>query len=164
MAGKCPESTQADGLQQYRYPAYLPHAGGSTIGLRRHLWNMVGGFDESLRYLEDTDLCWKLQLAGVKLHFVPEAVIHVRLPHSLRGIYQQARAWGAYNVILYQRYLPFGMPKLSPKLGLMAWGEIIRSIPRLFRMDEKARASFMWNIAWRFGRLEASVKHRVFAL
>ncbi len=34
---------QSVGLQQYRYPPYLPHAGGGTIGVKRLLYASVGG-------------------------------------------------------------------------------------------------------------------------
>ena len=54
---------QRDGLQKAWYPPYLLHAGGGTLGVKRSLHAMVGGFDEALPYLHDTDFCFKLQLA-----------------------------------------------------------------------------------------------------
>lgn len=151
-------------LQKYHYPPFMAHAGGGTIGVKRSLWLAVGGVDEALPYLHDTDLCWKLQLAGTRLEFAPEAVIHIRLRHSLKGIYRQASSWGEYNVILYKRYRPFGMPKLSPREGLAAWRQLLRTLPRYWRMDMMNRAQFVWSLAWRIGRLKGSVKHRVVAL
>jgi len=155
---------QATEVQRYYYPPFMAHAGGGTIGLKRRLWQQVGGVDETLPYLHDTDLCWKLQLAGTTLEFTPNAVIHTRLRHSLKGIYRQACCWGEYNVILYKRYRPFGMPKLSPKTGIAAWLRLLRTLPAYWRMDLGGRAQFIWGLAWRIGRLKGSVKQRVFAL
>ena len=112
---------QVEGLQQYRYPPFLPHAGGSGLSVKRSLFEAVGGFDESL-YLEDTDFCWRAQLAGASLHFEPNAVIHVRFRPTTRRIYQQARTWGEGNVVLYKKYRPLGMPKLARRDGLARAG------------------------------------------
>lgn len=73
----------------------------------RVLHEAVGGFDESLPYLHDTDYCWRIQLAGTELHFVPEAVVHIRTRHTLPGIFRQARNWAEYNVLMYKRYLRY---------------------------------------------------------
>jgi glycosyltransferase involved in cell wall biosynthesis len=162
LAGrKFPQDTE---VQKYSYPPFLAHAGGGTIGVKRRLWQAVGGVDETLPYLYETDFCWKLQLAGTRLEFVPEAMIHIRLRDTLKGIYRQARSWGEYNVALYKRYRPYGMPKLSRRAGLAAWIQILRLSRRYRRMDPGNRAQFIWALAWRTGRLKGSLKHRVFAL
>jgi glycosyltransferase involved in cell wall biosynthesis len=114
-------NSQASGIQQYKYPSYLPHAGGSTLGVKRWIHDSIGGFDESMLLLEDTDYCWRIQLRGIKLHFVPDALIHVRFKTTLRGIYKQAYRWGEYNVKIYKRYLPLGMPKLSREQIISSW-------------------------------------------
>ena len=118
---------QQEGVQKYNYPPYLPHAGGGTIGVKRWLYEAVGGFDESLSLLHDTDFCWKVQLKGIKLHFVPDAVIHIRFRDSIKGIYQQALGYGEYNVKIYRRYRSLGMPKLSCKQGILIWKSFIKS-------------------------------------
>ena len=153
---------QRDGLNHYKYPPYLPHAGGGGLGVKRVLHEAVGGFDESLPFLHDTDYCWRLQLMGVALHFVPNAVLHVRYRDSLRGIYRQARNYGEYNVILYKRYQPLGMPRLSRGAGLIAWWRLLQRLPQLRHKEDVAR--WMWHLGWRTGRLAGSLKQRVFAL
>jgi glycosyltransferase involved in cell wall biosynthesis len=162
IAGR--EFPQDTEVQKFRYPPYLAHAGGGTIGVKRRLWQAMGGVDETLLYLYDTDFCWRLQLAGTRLEFVPEAIMHIRLRDTLKGTYRQARCWGEDNVALYKRYRPRGMPKLSRKAGLKAWLQILRTLPTYRRMDLAGRAQFIWGLAWRIGRLKASIKHRVFAL
>jgi glycosyltransferase involved in cell wall biosynthesis len=153
---------QSDGLSQYRYPPYLPHSGGGALGVKRVLYALIGGFDESLPILHDTDLCWRLQLAGVPLHFVPCAVVHVRYRESLWDIFRQARNYAEYNVLLYKRYRALDMPELSIKTGLNAWKRFVRRLPRICNREHLGRS--VWEFGWRMGRLKGSIKHRVVSL
>ncbi len=157
---------QASGLPRYRYPPYLSYAGGGNMGVKRALYDAIGGFDESLLLLHDTDFCWRLQLAGTELRFVPDAVLHVRYRSTLRGIYHQARGYAEYNVILYKRYLPLGMPLLSRKESLTHGADSLQSLLRLFLgVRTKADlARWIWQLGWWIGRLQGSVKERVYAL
>lgn len=154
---------QRNGLQSYKYPPYLPHAGGGTIGVQRALFLAQGGFDEeTFRILHDTDFCWRLQRAGIPLHFVPEAVMHIRFRPTLRGLYRQAKGYGAENVLLYKRYRNYGMPRLSWKRSLREWAKLL---VQLFRIRNKvALARWLWRWGWRVGRLQSSIEQRIFAL
>ena len=155
---KYPRLTQVDGLQEYRYPPYLAHAASCNLGVRRLTHEAIGGFNESMLQLEDTDYCWRIQLAGTELHFVPEAVVHYRLRHMLEGIYHQGRLWGEYNVLLYKKYRPLGMPKLSWKAGVKDWVRLLRSFPQV--LSKKDRVKWVWKFAWILGKLQGSLKYR----
>lgn len=158
-------NNQRDGIQPYKYPPYLPHAGGGTLGVKRHLFELVGGFDEALPYLHDTDFCWKLQRAGVTLRFVPDAVLHIRYRGTLKALYRQARNYGEYNVILYKRYRPLGMPAIPIKQGIRAWINIGKSALRVARSRDRTQfGHLVWNFGWRLGRVRGSIKHGVWAL
>ena len=154
----CP---QQQGLQTYDYPPFLPHAATANLGLSKALHEKIGGFDESMRRLVDTDYCWRLQLAGTKIHFVPEAVVHYRFRESLRETYSQAYLWGKYNVLLYKKYRPLGMPALTWRDGLLGWTALLRQLPRAVLRRRYAR--WMRRLAWRAGRLNGSITYRVVA-
>jgi glycosyltransferase involved in cell wall biosynthesis len=153
---------QADGVQKYSYPPYLSHAGGSGLGVKRSLHAAIGGFDESFLQLQDTDYCWRVQLAGTPLHFAPDALVHVRYRDTVRGIYRQAGRYAEYNVLLYVKYRPLGMPHISWGLALREWARVPRYLVRIRCKADLARAA--WRLGWRLGRLRGSIKHRVFAL
>ena len=155
-------NNQRDGIQSYRYPPYLPHAGGGTLGVKRVLFHAVGGFDEALPYLHDTDFCWKLQRMGIELHFVPDAVLHIRYRETLGSLYHQAGNYGEYNVILYKRYRQRGMPELSWKNGLYGWMNVVQRLLQVRDKDSLGR--WLWFFGWRLGRVRGSIKHRVVAL
>lgn len=96
---------QQSGLQLCSPEVGLPHASAGNLGVRRDAFMAVGGFDPGVRYLQDTDLCWRLQLAGYPLVFVPDAVVHTRLRATLPLMYRQGRNWGAAQARLERRYL-----------------------------------------------------------
>ena len=155
----CP---QQDGLQNSRYPPFLPHAGGCGLGIRRSLFEAVGGFDETALALEDTDFCFRVQLRGVPLHFAREALVHIRYSGNLESMYRQALAWGEWNVFLYTRYRPQGMPKLSRRAGLKAWWRLLSGTVWLRSRQDIGR--WVWQFGWRLGRVRGSFKYQVWAL
>lgn len=153
---------QPDGIQEYTNPPYLPHAGGGNMGVKRSVFEAVGGFDESMAGLFDTDFCWRVQLAGTELHAVPNAILHVRYRDTRYGVFKQARHYGEYNVFLYKRYRSQGMPKLSWKKGVRAWMDLLLSLPDIRHKEE--RPWLLWAVGWRLGRLYGCLKYRVLAL
>jgi GT2 family glycosyltransferase len=156
-------SVQNNGIQEYTYPPFLPHAGAGGLGVKRHIHIAVGGFDETMPMLEDTDYCWRVQLKGTKLVFAPDALIHHRLRTSRLKIFRQSRLWGEFNVFLYKKYQPFGMPSLSKKEGVMKFWRLLRRMPYSMTDAEK-RNQWLRQFAWRFGRVIGSIKYRIFAL
>ncbi len=158
--------SQESGLQTRGAPPNLSHAGGSTVGVKRRLHNEVGGFDESFIRHQDTDYCWKIQLKGAKLHFVPEAVVHVRLRETVMENYRQAFGWGEYSVLLYKKYHSLGMPKRSWKDGICSWMNLIlgfiQSGPSIRGKSDLVRWS--WAFGERLGRLKGSIKYRTFRI
>ncbi len=156
------KNPQGDGLIPYDYPPYLPHAGGGGLGIRRRLHEAVGGFDESLPALEDTDYCWRVQLAGTELRFVPEAVVHIRYRPTLDGIFRQGQSYGEHNVLIYKKYRPLGMPRLGWTTGVRKWALQLLRAPQL--VTAAGRARWIWQLGWRVGRLKGCLKYRVVAL
>jgi GT2 family glycosyltransferase len=151
---------QRDGIQRLWYPPYLPHAGTSGLGVKRSIHEAVGGFDETLPVLEDTDYCLRIQLAGWKLTFVPDALVYIRHRNTLRGIYHQSRLWAQYNVFLYKRYRPSGAAiSGSWKLYAHDWKQLFRSFPHI--RDEGCRAAWVWLLGRQIGRLQGSLKYRI---
>lgn len=155
----CP---QEKGLQEYHLPPFLPHAAGASLGIRRRVHEAVGGFDESFLRLQDTDYCWRVQLKGYPLTFVPDALVHMRFRGSARQSLRQARDWGEYNVRLYARYRRHGMPRLPLLNGVRRWYHLARRAPRALT-DETRRERWLWSLHWTLGRLAGCVKYRVLA-
>lgn len=153
---------QQEGIQKFNYPDYLPHAGAGTIALKQWIHEAIGGFNESLTYLHDTDYCWRIQLLGIKLYFVPDALVHIRFRNNIRDIYLQAHSYGKYNVMLYKKYQQFGMPKISWKQRMLKILGVIKCL--LLIRDTGDIANVVWFFGWYMGRLKGSINFRMFAL
>lgn len=93
------------------YHDFLPWVSGCALGVRRDVFDQVGGFDERLDLVEDTDLCWRLQLGGpVRVAFARDAVLHYRLRDTPRSAFRQARQWAIGEAQLAPRFGVHGMP------------------------------------------------------
>ena len=153
------KNSQGSGLQRVDYPPHLPHAGGSTLGVTRAAHEAVGGFDEELLYLEDTDYCFRLQLSGVELHFLPEALVHYRFKDKNQALFNQARRWGQYNVLMYKRYRQNVRLKNPWRRHLSRWYALVRRAPSL--LDEQKRLAWMKTFGTQVGVLQGAIRFRV---
>jgi len=156
---------QEKGLMSAAYPPYLPHAGGGSLAVKRSLYEAIDGFDEILLFLHDTDFCFRLQMHGTKLHFVPEAVVHIRYRNSWLGMYRQSRGYSEYRLLLIKKHLALGAPKPSWKQLLVSWlyswKELTKYLLQLQRKSDVTK--FVWQLGSCFGRVKGCIKHRVLA-
>jgi glycosyltransferase involved in cell wall biosynthesis len=151
---------QDEGLQQGRYPPFLPHASSTGMAVQRAVHERVGGFDDSTNYLFDTDFCYAVQLSGTPLRFAPDAVVHYRYRATIGGIYRQARNYARSDARLQAKYGP--PAKLPPwRWAVTYWRTIARSLPRA--TSRAGRARLAWLLGWQIGRLRGSLQHRVLA-
>lgn len=88
----------------------LPFATGCSMGIRREVFDQLDGFDESSCPGEDQDLSLRAQLAGFRLAFVPDAVVHYRLRADLRGSARQHFHYGRADAALSRRFPALGTP------------------------------------------------------
>ena len=153
------KNPQENGLQKVGYPPYLPHAGGSGLGIKRVVHQRVGGFDESLPRLQDTDYCFRVQMLGVELKFVTDAVVHVRYSRNPVSFFRQARLWAEYNELMYRRY--GGGTRLVHPWATYAqtWRDLICCIPRTFHKE--TRCAWMKTLGTQIGLLQGAIRFRV---
>ncbi|MEQ8857644.1 MAG: glycosyltransferase family A protein [Pseudomonadales bacterium] len=146
---------QQSGLQCCKY-GFLPHAGGCGLGLPRSLHLAVGGFDESVRFLEDTDYCWKIQLRGTPLAFAADAVVHVRQRENPRQMLKQARTWACSEVQLYKRYRGVGLRGPNNLAALREWLRIPWFVFQAMR-GRRSWHALAWRVGTRLGHLQGSL-------
>jgi glycosyltransferase involved in cell wall biosynthesis len=145
-------------------PPYLPYTFGGALGVRRAVHDGVGGFDESYRdSCEDRDYCYRVQLAGTPLVFVEGAVVHYRYRQRALDIYRQSRGYARGHVQLYRDYWSRGLRRPSVLKALVHWVLMpFRLLPALTSRDRFS--VWMFRLGWRVGRLEASIRFRIWAL
>ncbi len=76
---------------------------GGAAAYRQEAWRALGGFDARLfMYLEDVDLAWRMQKAGWKAVFAPEARVYHHLSATGGGVI--ASYYVGRNLILLHRW------------------------------------------------------------
>lgn len=161
--GNQPQQTGLAG-EPSSYP-YLSFASGCNLGMTRKLYETVGALDVSIPCCYDTDYCWKAQLAGFKLHFIPTAIIHYRLRHTPKALLNQGLNWGKDYPLMYRRY-GFSLGKLVILNRLI---KILASLPagfKLFLMSvfniRRGKGGFawwLWGLGFQIGELQGFVKY-----
>jgi glycosyltransferase involved in cell wall biosynthesis len=84
-------------------PDYLKQAATINLALRREVFDTVGVFDERFAYGSDTDFTWRIVDAGIKIRWVPDAVV-VHDWGNLRRNLKRSRQYGAARVRLYDKH------------------------------------------------------------
>ncbi len=143
-------------LNAYRY---LPYAGSGGLGFHRRAFDLIGGFDEQLRWLFDVDFCWRAQRRGTPLTFVPDAVVQIRLRGDPAALYRQERNWASVEPLLYRRYRQAGMPRSSLRAAARGWARAVVRLPEL--RDPERDAHYRRLLGQRVGRLHGSFRQRV---
>jgi peptidoglycan/xylan/chitin deacetylase (PgdA/CDA1 family)/GT2 family glycosyltransferase len=157
---------QSSGLARHDYARFLPHVGGSGLGVWRSAHEAIGGFDLSLKRLEDTDYAWRLQLAGHAIHFEPTALLHVRYRTTMAASVRQSYLYGRSDGHLYVRYRSHGMERVSllPDVRHI----VLVLLQLLRRVDPTRRERLLRSLVNRtgivVGRIEASVARRFEAI
>lgn len=149
------KGNQATDLQQLWYPPYAYHAGGCGLGVHKSVHNAIGGFDETLRRLQDTDYCLRLQQRGIELTFIAEALIYIRNGEKWPRIFYQGRSWARYNTWLYKRYRG---PGRIPKAWRRYWLDWFRLAKRLIRQGPTDKLIFQ--LGWQVGLTQGAILYR----
>lgn len=144
------------------FPPYVPYTGSGVMGVRRSVYEDVGGFDEEV-VIADLDFCIKVQLRGVDLVVVPDAEVHYCFRDSFRGIARQAFNYAHSGAAAQRRYRP-RRASLREVVAwpLRGWRPILVTVPQLPR--KAGRARFAWAVGWQAGKLAGSARYRVLAV
>jgi glycosyltransferase involved in cell wall biosynthesis len=149
-------SAKYQDVLETRFSPHLKFSGSCGFGIRRNLFEQLGGFDESLPVLWDCDLCFRVQLGGVELYFEPSAVVYVRLRDSLGTAFRQSRQWASYNVLMYKRYRdPIRAYPHPWKLYATLWGQLMSKTLRVRNREDFAKC--VWAFGWQIGLLQGSL-------
>jgi len=137
----------------------FPFGAGASLGAQRRAFEALGGFATTVGSAEDRDLCFRAALAGMKVTFVPEAVLRYRYRASPSAIFRQARRGGRSSAFLYAAYGKHGM---RPRLVRNEIAKAIRALAGLVRTrDIGTRAHHAHRLGAVVGYVEGSVRRRV---
>jgi glycosyltransferase involved in cell wall biosynthesis len=145
----------------HSFAGFLPFAGGG-IGVSRSVFASVGGFSDQLSGAEDIAFSWDVQLAGIPLHFAPEAVLRYRHRDTLGSLFHQTHAWGYVLPRLYRHYRDAGMPRRPLRAALGEWTGVLRELGRA--RTKRDLAPLVVRLGYCVGQLQGSLRHGVLYL
>lgn len=149
------------GLSTMSPPLFLPYASGCSFGMKRIVYETVGAPDETCMAAWDTDYCWRAHLAGIELHFAPEAVLHYRLRHKHLERYRQGLKWAESHAVLLRKYSqPFSAFKLLRYFVRKGWAFLTHLLKLVLCLHSRKRfAEWVWGLGWTIGELQGAFKY-----
>jgi glycosyltransferase involved in cell wall biosynthesis len=141
---------------------FLPFASSSNLGIRRQVFEEMGGFDKTIKYSEDVDLSFRVQLAGHAIARAPEALVHRRLRGTTRALFMQHFRYGRTSPLIYIRFRAHGMPRSGLREIAKEWMFLA---VRSYRLGDPGFRRFWCVVAGRrLGRIVGSAEQRVLYL
>lgn len=84
---------------------FLPITFGCNLGIRRTVFDAVGGWDESYpTAASDVELCWRVQTAGYRFGYARDAMVAYRFRTGLRETWPQAVEYGQEEARVAKQY------------------------------------------------------------
>lgn len=81
--------------------SYVP---AGDLLIRREVFSLLGGFDESIQTNEDLELCRRAASAGFAVRSYPQlGVVHLGTPRTLPGFYKKQRWHGTHVLTVFLR-------------------------------------------------------------
>ena len=135
----------------FNHPQEVAAVSGAAFAIRRHLYELLGGFDEEMfLYMEDTDLSCRARLAGWRCLYSPESVVrhdYELKMTPLKVFYQERNRYLMLFKILRWPTLVILLP-VQIVAELMAWGFVL--LRDRANISNKIRA-YGWIVAnWRY--------------
>lgn len=141
----------------------FPYAHGCNQGFHRDAWARVGGFDESMTGIpaEDLDFGLRLHLAGIPIHFAPDAAVSYRYRTEVRALWQQGLGYGFGRTFIARRARDAGL-RVPRAPGWRSWVWLGCNAWRW--VHPEARGGLAWVAGNRVGHVVGSARNRVVLL
>jgi cellulose synthase/poly-beta-1,6-N-acetylglucosamine synthase-like glycosyltransferase len=131
----------AENLEFRSRLGFLPTAAGANFGIRMSVLRALGGWDDSFQGGgDDTELCWRAQIAGYRFGWADDAVVRYRLRSGDAAVIKQAYQGARWLPLLVRRFRRQGM-SLRPIVSkafryagyLLAAAPLALVVPRIRR-------------------------------
>jgi glycosyltransferase involved in cell wall biosynthesis len=139
---------------------FLPYTRSCNFGIRADIFRRAGGFNESYDQAEDVELCWRMQLEGLPLDYVPDATVFYRVSRAAHARRRTAYRDGQGVPQLYHDFRTSGMPRSSTWQAARDVAGVLLFRPQRW-FDPPRRAELIARLGWRAGNVVGSLRHRV---
>jgi glycosyltransferase involved in cell wall biosynthesis len=142
---------------------FLPYPAGGNMAVWRPVALQLG-WDERFRYSSsDQEFGWRVQLAGYRVAFAPDALVHQRFRAGCAAMALEQFSHGLSAPKLVRAFREQGIPSPDNRSALRRWGWLVAHAPDLCRSSE-LRGRWIRRAALRLGQLTGSVRYRTLCL
>lgn len=141
---------------------FLRYAPGGNMGVWTRVAREIGWDEEFTFGSSDHGFAWRAQLAGYRLGFARDAVMHQRFRSTVRSMARQHFRYGRSGPQL-QRAFRQHLPAPDNRQALEEWRGLLVTVPHLWGSREQ-RGCWIRSATFRVGRLVGSVQARVLCL
>jgi glycosyltransferase involved in cell wall biosynthesis len=142
---------------------FLPYAPGGNLGVWRGVAEEIE-WDEAFSFGgSDQVFAWRVQLAGYRLAYAPDALMQLRFRDSLIELARQFYGYGLSGPYVHRAFRDAGMPPADNRAALQQWRRLLAGVPDLWSSRER-RGHWLRRLAFRSGRLVGSIRARTLVL
>jgi len=142
-SSSAPSSPVVDRAPQH---GFLPTTPTANLGVRRSVFEALGGFRSDRASCEDQAFCWRAQVAGFSFNFDPDAIVHYRQRGSEWERFRRIWRSGRWYPVCAGEFVSLGAdsPALSPTLRRI-WADAFA--PALRGPRRRHARVAVWNLA-----------------
>ncbi len=150
---------------------YRPHyVITMNIAIRKSVFDDIGLFDPLFLRAQDADLSFRLDLAGHRLSYAADAVIHHHNESTLRGLFREGFKHGMWQICLYRKYSDtltknrrrFNSAEYKRLFGYL--GNSLASVRKPASIRTDAFCQLIFNAGKKLGHIVGSVRFKHMAL
>lgn len=143
---------------------YLPYTQTANSAYRKEVFDKVGLFVPEMTSGGDADISWRMQKQlGLKIKFIPEALIYHKHRNSIGGLYRQYRKYEQGKLMWKEQYPDYELPsvKQREKEFRSAFQAALKSLPKNLKRysanicDVVDLASPFLNLIMKYGTYKA---------
>lgn len=138
--------------------AGLPFAHGGACGMRRAVWERLGGYDGTYEGVEDIEFGLKAHAAGIAPVRAGAATVAYRLRDDLRSVWRQGRNYGRRRPALAARAAELGLTPPRRRAGFKSLVWLAVRVPTL--VTRRGRFAWTWTLASRVGVAQGAMEFR----
>jgi glycosyltransferase involved in cell wall biosynthesis len=172
VAGRLDDSRNDPVVRAWRGPIPFPFvpfqhrvmAPGGNCGIWRHVYEALGGWDESfVAGSDDVAFSWQALTRGYRIGIAPDAALFYTYRPGIRPLMRQFFAYGKSEALLYKRFRGEGLNHHSARGAAELWIGLLRRAPKALR-SEVDRGIWARELTLHAGRVWGSLTYRVFFL
>jgi GT2 family glycosyltransferase len=137
------------------------YAKGASMILKRSVLEKSGLFDPDIfMYYDETDLCWRIRLAGFKVIYVPDSVVYHAAGLTTQKVYNQKKLFFAQRnhlMVLTKNYNGANMVKA---VSVSVFNEVRNALLCFMRRQPFAGLAIVRALVWNLSNFRGTWKKR----